>query len=163
MGKFDNDWECSECGELQSKHNQFYDGKCETCNFKLKDEVEDILISHWVRTIGQEPDNYEDIVQGVYEIILGDERTMVEVADVMDALKTYNLKIKKEGVEFFLGSIFNRICIDRPDNFDSILDFVFDDVNDTADKENWHDGDVAIAFRRWIEAQNNNGDYSQDH
>jgi len=51
-----------------------------------------------------------------------------------------------------LIDIFGRINIDTPSNFDEILEFVVDDVNDTADKENWHDGDVAIAFRRWIES-----------
>jgi hypothetical protein len=51
-----------------------------------------------------------------------------------------------------LINIFNRINIDTPHNFDEILEFVLNDVNETADKENWHDGDVAIAFRRWIES-----------
>jgi hypothetical protein len=26
-----NDWSCDCCGELQSKHNQYFDGVCETC------------------------------------------------------------------------------------------------------------------------------------
>ena len=50
-----------------------------------------------------------------------------------------------------LIDIFDRINIDTPSNFDDILEFVYDDVNETADPEAWHDGDVAIAFRRWIE------------
>ncbi len=25
-------------------------------------------------------------------------------------------------------------------------------TTETADKENWHDGDVAIGFRRWIDS-----------
>jgi len=33
------------------------------------------------------------------------------------------------------------------------LEFVYEDVCATADEENWHDGDVAIAFRRWIESK----------
>ena len=49
-------------------------------------------------------------------------------------------------------NIFDRINIDTPNNFDDILDFVVKDVEENADKENYHDGDVAIAFRRWIES-----------
>ncbi len=29
--KFMNDWTCDCCGELQSKHNQCFDGVCEVC------------------------------------------------------------------------------------------------------------------------------------
>tara|TARA_R110000796_G_scaffold66970_4_gene153907 strand:- start:1235 stop:1432 length:198 start_codon:yes stop_codon:yes gene_type:complete len=54
-----------------------------------------------------------------------------------------------------LIDIFDRINIDTPSNFDDILEFVLEDVEAAADKENWHDGDVAIAFRRWIESTQN--------
>tara|TARA_Y100001963_G_C6763837_1_gene441124 strand:- start:239 stop:421 length:183 start_codon:yes stop_codon:yes gene_type:complete len=52
-----------------------------------------------------------------------------------------------------LIDIFNRINIDTPNNFDTILEYVIEDVQSSADKENWHDGDVAIAFRRWMESK----------
>lgn len=29
--KYINDWTCNCCGELQSKHNQYFDGVCEVC------------------------------------------------------------------------------------------------------------------------------------
>jgi hypothetical protein len=58
---------------------------------------------------------------------------------------------KKEEITSMLIDIFDRINIDTPNNFDEILEFVYDDVCETADPVNWHDGDVAIAFRRWIE------------
>ncbi len=60
---------------------------------------------------------------------------------------------KRKAIEIMLLQIFSRIGIDKPNNLDEILDFCLDDVNDTADPVDWHDGDVAIAFRRWIEAQ----------
>ena len=60
---------------------------------------------------------------------------------------------KKQEITSMLIDIFDRINIDTPDNFDDILEFVYNDVCETADKENWHDGDVAIAFRRWIESK----------
>ena len=58
---------------------------------------------------------------------------------------------KKEEVTVFLIDIFDTINIDTPNNFDEVLEFVYNDVCETADKEHWHNGDVAIAFRRWIE------------
>ena len=60
---------------------------------------------------------------------------------------------KVKEITEMLIDIFDRINIDTPSNFDDILEFVVEDVEETADKENWHDGDVAIAFRRWIEEQ----------
>jgi hypothetical protein len=64
----------------------------------------------------------------------------------------------KEEIASMLIDIFNRLNIDTPNNFDSILNFVIEDVEETADKKNFHDGDVAIAFRRWIENQNKDKD-----
>jgi hypothetical protein len=58
---------------------------------------------------------------------------------------------KKQEITEMLIDIFDRINIDTPSNFDDILDFVVEDVDAAADEENWHDGDVAISFRRWIE------------
>lgn len=57
-------------------------------------------------------------------------------------------------VETHLYNIYKAIGIDRPENHEDILDFVVNDVIETADPENWHSGDVAIAFRRWIEQGN---------
>ena len=62
---------------------------------------------------------------------------------------------KEREITEMLIDIFDRINIDTPSNFDDILEFVVEDVEETADKENWHDGDVAIAFRRWIELNQN--------
>tara|TARA_R110000868_G_scaffold55690_3_gene173099 strand:+ start:2680 stop:2880 length:201 start_codon:yes stop_codon:yes gene_type:complete len=59
---------------------------------------------------------------------------------------------KKEEITSLLIDIFDRINIDTPSNFDNILKFVYEDVCESADKKDWHDGDVAIAFRRWIES-----------
>ena len=56
-------------------------------------------------------------------------------------------------IESMLIDIFDRIGIQTPSNFDDIVKFCVDDVRETADPENWHSGDVEIAFRRWIEKQ----------
>ena len=58
---------------------------------------------------------------------------------------------KKKEVEIDLFEIYHRIGIATPSNHDKILDYVYSDVNDCADKEDWHSGDVAIAFRRFLE------------
>lgn len=60
---------------------------------------------------------------------------------------------KKKEIVSLLIDIFDRITIDTPSNFDEIAEFIYEDVNETADPINWHDGDVAIAFRRWIESK----------
>jgi len=58
---------------------------------------------------------------------------------------------KKDVIESTLFDIYDRIGIDTPSNHDDILEYCYDDVCECADPENWHSGDVAIAFRRWIE------------
>ena len=58
---------------------------------------------------------------------------------------------KKKEITSLLIDLFDRIGIDTPSNFDDILEFVYNDVDETADPTEWHSGDVAIAFRRWIE------------
>jgi len=60
---------------------------------------------------------------------------------------------KKDEIESLLIDIFDRIGIETPSNFEDITQFVFEDVCDTADPVNWNNDDVAIGFRRWIEAQ----------
>ena len=66
----------------------------------------------------------------------------------LEYLNPYNGEI-----ESMLIDIFDRIGIQTPSNFDDIVKFCVDDVRETADPENWHSGDVEIAFRRWIEKQ----------
>lgn len=51
---------------------------------------------------------------------------------------------------------FSLLGMDKPSNFDEILDFVTEDVDDTADPDNWNSVDVVIGLRRWIESKANN-------
>ena len=60
---------------------------------------------------------------------------------------------KWDEIDWMLMDIFNKIGMDLPSNFDKIVEFVYWDVYHAADRENWHDGDVVIGFRRWIEKQ----------
>lgn len=58
----------------------------------------------------------------------------------------------KDDIERILINMWSSIGIDIPENYEDIVQYCFEDVLETADPENWHDGDVAIAFRRWIES-----------
>jgi len=59
---------------------------------------------------------------------------------------------KKDEIESLLIDIFDRIGIETPSNYEDIVQFVFEDVCETADPINWNNDDVAIGFRRWIES-----------
>jgi hypothetical protein len=43
--------------------------------------------------------------------------------------------------------------MDIPSNYEDIVQDCFEDIHETADPVNWSNGDVSIAFRRWIEKQ----------
>jgi hypothetical protein len=60
---------------------------------------------------------------------------------------------RKEVEAQLLGQIYPAIGIDRPENHDDIVEFIVDDVEATADPIEWHSGDVAIGFRRFIESK----------
>jgi len=65
------------------------------------------------------------------------------------------MKEKRMSVMNLLIILMSNMGMDTPANIEEITDFVLDDINETADPLNWHSGDVAIGFRRWIEAQAN--------
>ena len=58
---------------------------------------------------------------------------------------------KKKEIELLLLKVLMRIGIDKPSNFDDIVEFCYNDVCETADPNFWNDDDVNIAFRRFIE------------
>lgn len=60
---------------------------------------------------------------------------------------------KKDEIERILINKWACIGMDIPRNYEDIVQDCYEDVCETADPINWHSGDVAIAFRRWIEAQ----------
>jgi len=60
---------------------------------------------------------------------------------------------KKDAIETMLIDLWASIGMGIPDNFEVIVQDCYEDVCECADPIHWHSGDVAIAFRRWIEAQ----------
>jgi hypothetical protein len=60
---------------------------------------------------------------------------------------------KLKEIELCLLALFALLNMDKPMNFDQIVDYIFNDMAESADGENWSDGDVVTGFRRWIEGQ----------
>jgi hypothetical protein len=61
-------------------------------------------------------------------------------------------EIRREVEQQLVLNIYPSIGIDKPENHDSIVDFIVDDVKTTADPEEWHSGDISIGFRRFLES-----------
>lgn len=76
-----------------------------------------------------------------------------EDEDLEAASKGVVFEGKKELITSDLVDLFDRVGISSPSNFDTILDFVYEDVEVAADPTKWTSEDVAIAFRRWVEKQ----------
>jgi len=64
-----------------------------------------------------------------------------------------NVKEKLSEIELSVIELWSVVGIDRPSNHDEIVQFIFEDVNETADPIHWNSADVSIAFRRWIESK----------
>lgn len=63
------------------------------------------------------------------------------------------VKEMRLSIQSMLILMMSNMGMDTPQNIEDITDFVMEDVQETADPNDWHSGDVAITFRRWIEAQ----------
>ena len=83
---------------------------------------------------------------------LGNHVVCEECESSFDVDSAQEFKMKDE-VERVLINMFATIGIDIPINYEDIVQYCYEDVMECADKENWHSGDVAISFRRWIEEQ----------
>lgn len=60
---------------------------------------------------------------------------------------------KKDLVERSLIDMWSRIGMGIPNNYEDIVQYVYEDVCETADPVLYNDSDVVIGFRRWIESQ----------
>lgn len=69
-----------------------------------------------------------------------------------DTERIDNSDEKKYEIEVILVNMLTKIDMDIPDNFEDIVQYCYEDVCETADPNNWSNGDVTIAFRRWIES-----------
>lgn len=58
---------------------------------------------------------------------------------------------KKDEIEKILINIWSKMPMDIPSNYEDIVQYCYEDVCETADPNKWGEGDVIIAFRRYIE------------
>jgi hypothetical protein len=102
-------------------------------------------------------ENFEKILsEGKVIIIQSNGGWCVEGGgvNIVNYLDAPNLTVeKKNEIEKCFINLIKKIEMDIPSNFDDIVQYIFEDVCETADLENWSDGDIAIAFRRWIESK----------
>jgi len=77
-----------------------------------------------------------------------------EVVDWVEEFKNFLQASKKDEIENILISMWAKLGMDSPNNYEDIVQYCFEDVCDTADEHNWSDGDVVTAFRRWVEGEN---------
>ena len=62
----------------------------------------------------------------------------------------------KVEISVWLHNTYSYIGMDRPSNHSKILSFLIEDVEATADPKEWHEGDIGIAFRRYLEKDEEN-------
>lgn len=60
---------------------------------------------------------------------------------------------KKDLIESLFFQLLTKIGMDIPDNYEDIVQYIYEDVCETADEVNWSNADVVIGFRRWIESR----------
>lgn len=59
---------------------------------------------------------------------------------------------KKDEIEKRFINLITKIGMDIPENWEDIVQFIYEDVCESADEKNWNDSDIVIGFRRWIES-----------
>ena len=90
-----------------------------------------------------------DVIEGWLEWVEGEFYTLVSVNG--RAIPGTPAFFKEVGL--CLHEIYKSIGIDKPSNHDDIVLYCCDDMESAADTTGWHQGDVATAFRRFLEKQ----------
>lgn len=57
----------------------------------------------------------------------------------------------KDNIERIFLNLIARMEMDIPENYEDIVQYIYEEVLETADPIHWSVGDVVIGFRRWIE------------
>lgn len=101
-------------------------------------------------------DNDGEFVLSIYSVNIKDESTNTETANFMRILldgqttEEQTDEFIREQTEQILLTLFSVINLDKPSNFDKILDFVSKEVKSRADGYMSH-GDVIEGFKLFIE------------
>jgi len=87
----------------------------------------------------------------------------LEIAELKDTIVSLRKQLelskdnfsvkKKDEIETRFINIITKIGMEIPNNFEEIVQNIYEDVCETADADNWNDDDIVIAFRRWIESK----------
>ena len=60
---------------------------------------------------------------------------------------------RKDVIEYIFIKLIARMEMEIPENYEDIVQYIYEDILETADLTNWSVGDVVIGFRRWIESK----------
>ena len=60
---------------------------------------------------------------------------------------------RKDDIESIFINLISRMVLGIPKNYEDIVQYIYEDVLETADPINWSINDVVIGFRRWIESK----------
>jgi len=60
---------------------------------------------------------------------------------------------RKDVIEYIFIRLIARMEMEIPENYEDIVQYIYEDILETADPINWSVGDVTIGFRRWIESK----------
>jgi hypothetical protein len=67
--------------------------------------------------------------------------------------RMFNNPIMKDEIEKVFINLITKLGMDLPENWEDIVQFIYEDIMDCADEGKWNNDDVVIGFRRWIEEQ----------
>lgn len=59
---------------------------------------------------------------------------------------------KRLNIENILMKLWAEMFLSIPKNYDEIIEYVYNDVCECADINDWNSNDILIGFRRWIES-----------
>lgn len=124
-------------------------------NLRGKEIIGTTMNGKSVVGIGKRQDN-----DGVFVALSGyedeyvEEYVFFENIDKLDGVPPkFASTAMKDEIEFILIQLLGYIGMDIPSNYEDIVQYVYEDILDTADVDNWNHSDVVIGFRRYIESK----------
>ncbi len=88
-----------------------------------------------------------------FEYAVTKDYIVINLDEYVDKLKYISGTIMKDAVEKELFNLFTRIGMSIPENYEDIVQFIYEDILDNADVSKWNLNNVVNGFRRWIESE----------
>jgi hypothetical protein len=123
--------------------------------YRISSSYDEYELPYWSGSILKRGELLRTVCSGETNKLTAAYKTVVAFIDDFSETQTHKDN-KKEEIEVVLRKIFTNMFMDVPSNFDDILEYVYDDVCEVADEDDWNDNDVLIGFRRWIEGEDAN-------